>query len=103
MAGHNIINFRYTLTSIMYFYTLMEEGPRIRNIEVIKLFPVRVIGKADILLLLQSGNNKFLIYCIRLRELYVINWLINKNKINYYLIVNRVFGKVVEKTKIGKS
>ena len=52
MAGHNTINSRYTLTSITHFYTLMEEGPRIRNIEAVRLFPVRVVGKVDILLLL---------------------------------------------------
>ena len=52
MAGHNIINSRYALTSIAHSYTFMEEGPRIRNTEAARLLPVRVIGKADILLLL---------------------------------------------------
>ena len=103
MAGHNIINPRYALTSITHSYTLIKEGPRIRNIKAVRLLPVRVIGKVNILLLLQSGNNRFLIHCIRLGELYVINWLISKNRINYYLIVNKAFGEVVGKTKKGKN
>ena len=103
MAGHNIINSRCAFISITHFYTLMEEGPRIRNIEAVRFFPVRVIGEADIFLLLQSNNNKFLIHRIKLGELYIINWLINENKINYYWIINKVFGKVIKKTKIGKS
>ena len=103
MAGHNIINPRYALTSIAHFYTLIKEGPCIRNIEAVRLLPVRVIGEADILLLLQSGNNRFLIYCIRLGELDVIDWLISKNRINYYLIINKVFKEVVGKTKKGKN
>ena len=73
MAGHNTINPRYALTSIVHSHTLIKEGPRIRNTKTAKLLPVRVIGKADILLLLQSGNNKLLIHCIRLGELYTIN------------------------------
>ena len=103
MAGHNIVNSRYIFTSIAHLYTFMEKGPRMRNTKAVRFLSVRVIGKANILLLLQSNNNKFLIYCIRLGELYVINWLISKNKINYYLIVNKVFREVVRKTKIRKS
>ena len=103
MAGHNIINPRYTFTSITHFYTLIKKGPRMRNIEAVRFLPVRVIGEANILLLLQSGNDKLLIHYIRLGELYVINWLINKNRINYCLIINKAFRKVVGKTKKGKS
>ena len=57
MAGHNIINSHYTLTSTAHFHTLIEEGPRIRNIKTVRLFPVRVVGKANILLLLQNNDN----------------------------------------------
>ena len=103
MAGHNIINSRYILTSTAHFYTLIKEGPRIRNIKTVRLLLVRVISEADILLLLQSGNDKLLIYRIRFGELYTINWLINKNKTNYYLTISKVFGKIVGKTKKGKS
>ena len=35
VAGHNVINPRYTFTNIMYFYTFMEEGPSVRNIKTI--------------------------------------------------------------------
>ena len=73
MAGYNIINPRYTLTSIMHFYTFIKKGPRIKNTKAVRFLPVRVINKANILLLLQNGNNKFLIHCIRLGELYIIN------------------------------
>ena len=73
MADDNIINPRYTLISITHLYTFIKKGPRIKNIKIARFFPVRVIGEADILLLLQSGNNKFLIHCIRLGELYIIN------------------------------
>ena len=52
MAGHNIINPRYTLTNITHLHTLIKEGPRIKNIKAVRLLPVRVIGKANILLLL---------------------------------------------------
>ena len=103
MAGHNIVNSRYTFISIVYFYTFIEEGPRIRNTKAVRFFPVRVISKANILLLLQSGNNKLLIYCIRLGELYIINWLISKNRTNYYLIINKVFGNVVGKNQNRKK
>ena len=103
MAGHNIINPRYTFTSITHFHTVIKKGPRIKNIKVVRFFPVRVIGKTDIFLLLQSGNDKLLIYYIKLGELYVINWLINKNRINYYLIINKVFKEIVKKTKKGKN
>ena len=103
MAGHNIINPRCTFTSIMHSYTFIKKGPRIKNTETARLLPVRVIGKANILLLLQSSNNKLLIYYIKLGKLYIINWLTSKNKINYYLIISRVFGKVVGKIKKGKS
>ena len=103
MAGHNIVNSRYALISIAHFYTFMEKGPRIKNTKAVRFLPVRVIGKTNILLLLQSGNNKFLIYCIRLGELYVINWLISKNRIIYCLIAGKAFGEVVRKTKIRKS
>ena len=103
MASHNIINSYYALTSITYFYNLIEEGPRIRNTETVRFLFIRVISEADILLLLQSGNDKLLIYCIKFGELYVINWLIRKNKINCYLIISIVFGEVVGKTKKGKS
>ena len=57
MAGHNIINSHCALTSIMHFYTLMEEGPCIRNTEAVRLLSVQVVGKADILLLLQSNDD----------------------------------------------
>ena len=87
----------------MHSHTLMEKGPRIRNTKTVRLLPVQIIGKANILLLLQSGNNKLLIYRIKLGKLYTINWLINKNKTNYYLITNRAFGEVIKKPKIGKS
>ena len=103
MAGHNIINPRYAFTSIMHFYTFIKKGPRIRNTKAVRLLPVQVIGEADILLLLQSGNNKLLIYCIKLGELYTINWLIGKNRINYCLTASRAFGEVGGKTKKGKS
>ena len=103
MAGHNIVNPRYTLTSIVHSHTLIKEGPRIKNIKAVRLFPVRVIGEADILLLLQNGNNKLLIYRIRLKELYTINWLISKNKTNYCLIASRAFREVIGKTKKGKN
>ena len=103
MAGHNIVNFRCTLTSITHFHTLMEEGPRIRNTKAVRFFPIRVIGEADILLLLQSGNDKFLIYRMRFGELYIIDWLISENRIIYCLIIGKAFGKVVGKTKIGKN
>ena len=73
MAGHNIVNPRYAFTSITHFYTFIKKGPRIKNTETVRLFPVRVIGKANILLLLQSGNDRLLIHRIRLGELYVIN------------------------------
>ena len=73
MAGHNIINPRCAFTSTMHFYTLIKKGPRIKNTETVRFLPVQVIGEADILLLLQSGNDKLLIYCIRLGELYIIN------------------------------
>ena len=103
MAGYNIINSCCAFTSIVHFYTFMEEGPCIRNIEAVRFFPVRVIGEADILLLLQSGNNRFLIYCIRLGELYTIDWLISENRINCCLIASRVFGEVVEKNQNRKK
>ena len=103
MAGYNTINPRCAFISTAHPYTFIKEGPRIKNTETVRLFPVRVIGEADILLLFQSGNDKFLIYCIRLGELYVIDWLISKNRINYCLIVSRIFGEVVGKTKKGKS
>ena len=103
MAGHNIVNPRCALTSITHLHTFIKEGPRMRNTEVVRLFPVRVVGEANILLLFQSGNNKFLIYCIRFGELYVIDWLISKNRINCYLTVSRIFGEVVGKTKKGKN
>ena len=103
MAGHNIINPRYTFTSIMHSYTFIKEGPRMRNTETARLLPVRVVGKADILLLLQSGNDRFLIYRMRLGELYVIDWLISKNRINYCLIISKAFGEVVGKIKKGKN
>ena len=103
MVGHNTIDPRYALTSTAHSYTLIKKGPRIRNTKTVRLLPVRVIGEANILLLLQNGNDKFLIYYIRLGELYAINWLISKNRINYCLIINKVFGEVVRKTKKGKS
>ena len=103
MAGHNTINSRYILISIIHFYTLMEKGPRIKNTKAVRLFPVRVIGKTNILLLLQSGNNKLLIHYIRLGELYIINWLINENKIIYYLIIGKVFGEVIKKNQNRKK
>ena len=73
MAGHNIINPRYALTSITHSHTLIKKGPRIKNTKTVRFLPVQVIGKANILLLLQSGNDKLLIYRIRLGELYIIN------------------------------
>ena len=75
IAGHNIVNPRCAFISIAHFYTLIKEGPCIRNTEAVRLFPVRVVGEADILLLLQSGNDRFLIHCMRLGELYAIDWL----------------------------
>ena len=103
VAGHNTVDPRCALTSIAHSHTLIEEGPRMRNTEAVRLFPVQVVGEADILLLLQSGNDRFLIHRIRLGELYAINWLISKNRINYCLTVSRAFGEVVGKTKKGKS
>ena len=103
MAGHNIVNPRCAFMSTVHSHTLIKEGPRIRNTEAARLLPVQVIGEADILLLLQSGNDRFLIYRIRLGELYAIDWLINKNRTNYCLTANRAFGEVVGKTKKGKS
>ena len=73
MAGHNTINPRYTLTSTAHSHTLIKEGPCIRNTKAVRLLLIQVIGKADILLLLQSGNDKFLIHYIRLGELYAID------------------------------
>ena len=52
MAGYNAVNPRCALTSTMHFYTLMEEGPSVRNIEATWLLSLRVIGETDILLLL---------------------------------------------------
>ena len=52
MAGHNTVNTRYTLASTTHPHTLIEKGPRIRNAKTVRLFPLQVIGKADILLLL---------------------------------------------------
>ena len=57
MAGHNIVNTRYAFANTAHPYTFIKKGPRIRNVKVIKLLPLRVIGKADILLLLQSNND----------------------------------------------
>ena len=57
MAGHNIINPHYTFTSIMHFHTFIKEGPRVRNIKIARLFPLRVISEANIFLLLQNNNN----------------------------------------------
>ena len=62
MAGHNAVNPRCALTSIAHFYTLMEEGPSVRNTEAIRLLPLRVVGKADTLVLLQSSYDGFLIH-----------------------------------------
>ena len=73
MAGHNIINSHYTLTSTAHSHTLMEKGPRMKNIKAVRLLSVQVIGETNILLLLQSNNNKLLIYYIKLGELYIIN------------------------------
>ena len=73
MAGHNIINSYCTFISTAHSYTLIEEGPRMRNIKTVRFLPVQIIGEANILLLCQSGNNKFLIYYIRLKELYIID------------------------------
>ena len=103
MADYNIVNTRCAFTNIAHLYTLIKKGPRIQNTEIVRFLSVRVIGEADILLLLQSGNNKFLICCIRLGELYVINWLIKKNRINYCLIVSIIFGEVVGKLKKEKA
>ena len=103
MAGYNIINPRYASTSITHFHTLIKKGPRIKNTKTVRFFLIQVIGEANILLLLQSGNNKFLIHYIKLGELYIIDWLISKNRINYCLIISRVFGEVVRKTKKGKN
>ena len=72
MAGHNAVNPRYALTSITYSHTLMEKGPRVRNIETIWFLPLRVIGKANILLL-QNNNDGLFIYRGKLKELYIIN------------------------------
>ena len=52
MAGHNIINPRYAFINIAHFYTFIKEGPRIKNIETVRFFLIRVIGEIDILLLL---------------------------------------------------
>ena len=38
MAGHNIINTRYTFTSTAHPYTLMEKGPSVQNIETVRFF-----------------------------------------------------------------
>ena len=51
MAGHNTVNPRYTFTSIAHSYTLIKKGPRIKNTKAVRLFPVRVVGEANILLL----------------------------------------------------
>ena len=37
IMGHNVVNPRYTLVSIMHFHTLMEEGPSVRNIKTVRL------------------------------------------------------------------
>ena len=73
MAGHNVINPRYALTSITHFYTLMEKGLSVRNIKTIWFLSLQIIGKANLLLLLQSDNDRLLIYYIKLRERYAIN------------------------------
>ena len=73
MAGHNIINSRYTFTSITHSHTLIKKNPRIKNTKTVRLFPVQVIGETNILLLLQSGNDKLLIHYIKLGKLYTIN------------------------------
>ena len=62
MVSHNIINPRCTLTSTTHFHTLMEEGPSVRNTKTVKLFPLRVIGKGNTLILLQSNYDGFLIH-----------------------------------------
>ena len=56
----------------------MKEGPRMRNTEAVRLLSLRIIGEADLLLLLQSSYDGFLIYSGELSEVYVINWLISK-------------------------
>ena len=71
MAGHNVINPRCTLTSIMHFYTFIKKGLRVQNIETIWLLSLRVIGEVDILLL-QSNYDGFLIHYNKLGELYTI-------------------------------
>ena len=73
VAGYNTVNPRCAFTSIAHPYTLIKKGPRMRNTEAVRLLPVRVIGEADILLLLQSSNDKLLIHRMRLGELYTIN------------------------------
>ena len=73
MAGHNIINPRYILANITHSYTLIKKGPGVQNIKTVKLFPLQVIGKTNILLLLQSNYNKFLIHRNYLGEIYTIN------------------------------
>ena len=73
MASHNTVNSYYTLTSITHFHTLIKKGPRMRNTKTVRLLPVQVINKTDILLLLQSNNNKLLIHYIRFGKLCTIN------------------------------
>ena len=52
MAGYNIVNPRCVFMSIVYFYTLIKEGSRVRNIKAVRFLPLQVISEADIFLLL---------------------------------------------------
>ena len=51
----------------------MEKGPRIQNTEIAKLFSLRIIGKSNLLLLLQNNYDGFLIHNNKLGEIYAIS------------------------------
>ena len=73
MAGHNTINPRYAFTNTAYSYTLIKKGPSMWNTEAVRLFPGRIIGKADFPLFLQSNYDGFLVHRNYLGEKYAIN------------------------------
>ena len=62
MAGHNTVNPRCALINTAHSYTLIKEGPSMWNIETVRLFPGRIVGKADLPLFPQSSYNGFLIH-----------------------------------------
>ena len=80
VTSHNTINSCCALASTTHSQTLMEKGSSVQNTKTVRLLSLQIIGKANLLLLLQSGNDKFLIHRIRLGEHCAINWLTSKSK-----------------------